>query len=354
MGGKGSKEKKHKPKDKAGAPTPAATGAPAVSSSTASNPAPVVPPAKHDEDFVIIGSKRESLESRYEVLEELGKGGFAIVRKARDRQTGDMVAIKFVDKKGVSCSPEDLQCLRREIDIMMKLSHPNVLRLIDVYETPGEVIMVMEIVTGGELFYKIVDRGSFSEADAVSIVKQLVQGVAYMHDQKIAHRDLKPENLLCAGDDKNIVIKIADFGLSKAFTAGDPLKTACGTPDYAAPEVLSSSGSYSDAVDLWAVGVITYVLLCGYPPFYANSIPELFEQIKNAQYDFPPEEWSSVSDPAKDFIKKLLVVNPASRLSAKQCIEHAWLQSAEALSGGGALNMQKMKDYTIKRKAQAI
>jgi calcium/calmodulin-dependent protein kinase I len=352
MGGNQSSTKAPKAAKK-GSDAPAASAAKAAPAPAPVAAAPAAPavPDDTDDEYVVPGSIRTPVADHYDVLEDLGKGGFAIVRKAKSKKTGELVAIKFVDKKTVSGNPEDLQCLRREIAIMTQLSHPNVLRLYEVFETPAEVIMVMELVTGGELFYKIVERGSFSEADASNIVHQLVLGVGYMHDQKIAHRDLKPENLLCGGEDRNIQIKIADFGLSKAFTAGDPLKTACGTPDYAAPEVLASTGEYSDAVDLWAVGVITYVLLCGYPPFYANSIPELFEQIKNAQFDFPPEEWSTVSEHAKDFIRKLLVTDPKARLSAKQAAEHPWLHAADARSGG-AINMQKMKDYATKRKQQ--
>ena len=156
---------------------------------------------------------------------------------------------------------------------------------------------------------------------------------------------------MCAGDDNNILIKIADFGLSKAFTVGDPLKTACGTPDYAAPEVLSGEGTYSDAVDMWAVGVITYVLLCGYPPFYAASLTELFEVIKKGRFDFPPDEWSQVSDEAKDFIRKLLVVNPATRMTGEQCVNHPWLKT-EIQRTNTIVNMKRLKEYNQSRKKQ--
>ena len=208
-------------------------------------------------------------------------------------------------------------------------------------------------VDGTELFQKIIERGSFSEMDAVKIIRQVVDGIAYVHEHGMAHRDLKPENLLCAtGDDGEILIKIADFGLSKAFSDGDPLKTACGTPDYAAPEVLTfDQTGYSDAVDLWSIGVITYVLLCGYPPFYADTVPELFEAIKRGTFSFPSAEWSTISANAKDFISKLIVVDPKARLTAQQARAHPWLADDSAATG--AINFSRFQQYATQRQQQA-
>jgi len=272
-------------------------------------------------------AEKNKIEDKYEIDtdKELGRGGFAVVRSAKNKETGEIVACKYIDKNNVK--PEELKCLTREIDIMRKINHPNVLRLYEVYEDEKYVIMVMELVDGGELFYKIVDRGSYNESDAAHIVKQLLEGVQYLHSQGVAHRDLKPENLLCSGDGDNMVIKIADFGLSKVFNAGDQLKTSCGTPDYAAPEVLKMEGEYGNEVDLWAVGVITYVLLCGYPPFYSEVQADLFDQIIKGEYTFPDEEWSTISSEAKDFIRKLLVVNPSERMTASQSLEHEWIKN---------------------------
>jgi len=183
----------------------------------------------------------------------------------------------------------------------------------------------MELVTGGELFFKIVDRGCYSEKDAANIVRQIVNGVKYLHSLGIAHRDLKPENLLCSGEGEEMQIKIADFGLSKIFAGGQQLLTSCGTPDYAAPEVLHGEHAYDKSVDLWSVGVITYVLLCGYPPFYASSQPALFDKIIKARYDFPAAEWDYISDTAKDFVRNLLLLNPQKRLTAEECLMHPFL-----------------------------
>lgn len=262
------------------------------------------------------------VEEFYDLQEELGKGGFSIVRKAINKSTGDAVAIKFIDKKMIG-NKEELELIQREIDIMKKVRHPNVLCLIERFETPERLALVMELVTGGELFYKIVDNGSYSERDARNIVRQLVQGVDYLHGMGIAHRDLKPENLLCTDGDPGVdmIIKIADFGLSKIFNDGSVLITSCGTPDYAAPEVLRMEGTYDNQVDCWSIGVITYVLLCGFPPFYGKTQNVLFDKILRADYDFPDPEWSYVSASAKDFIRKLLVIEPSQRYTAKQCLE---------------------------------
>jgi len=338
---------------------------PAAATTAAPAPAPITPaplsaaaPSSRiiqDTTSIIAQANRDPVTNFYDVGGEIGRGGFAVLRKATRKSDGTQVAIKFVDKKHVSGNPDDLQCLRREIDIMKRLDHPNVLKLYDVFETPEEVIMVMELVTGGELFYKIVEKGSFSELDATNIVRQLVTGVCYIHTQKVAHRDLKPENLLCAGDEQNILIKIADFGLSKVFTAGDPLKTQCGTPDYAAPEVLTSEGgAYSDAVDMWAIGVITYVVLCGYPPFYANTITDLFEVIKRGRYEFPPEEWSRISNEAKDFIRRLLIVNPAQRMTGEEALAHPWIKEGSSLERtASVMNLARLREYNVRRKKQA-
>jgi len=246
---------------------------------------------------------------------------------------------------------DDLVLLAREIDIMKKVNHKNVLSLIEIFETANQLALVMELVTGGELFFKIVARGSYSEKDAAGIVRQIVNGVQYLHKLEIAHRDLKPENLLCAGDDNDMIIKIADFGLSKIFAGGQVMETSCGTPDYAAPEVLTGT-TYDKSVDLWSIGVITYVLLCGYPPFYAQSQPGLFEKIINAEYNFPDPEWSYISDTAKDFIKNLLVLDPGKRLTAEQALKHPFLVLGNAPTKTLPNFEASMSRYTTERKKQ--
>jgi len=293
-----------------------------------------------------------AVEDKYELGQELGRGGFSIVREGRNKSTGEKVAVKFIEKKFVD--QEELKLLQREIDIMARVQHRNVLRLFEIFDTDQKLSLVMELVNGGELFYKIVDKGSYSEVEARDIVRQLVEGVDYLHNQGIAHRDLKPENLLCSETDTGVVIKIADFGLSKAFTNESALETSCGTPDYAAPEVLRMDGAYDKSVDLWSIGVITYVLLCGFPPFYGKSQAQLFEKILNADFDFPEPEWTQISSEAKDFINQLLVLDVKKRYNTKQCLDHPWLKAGNDGFGKTNINISNktfLNDYVAKRKA---
>jgi len=297
-----------------------------------------------------------TVEEKYDLGKELGRGGFSIVREAVNKVTKERVAVKFIEKKFVD--QEELKLLQREIDIMARVQHQNVLRLFEIFDTPTQLSLVMELVNGGELFYKIVDKGSYSEMEARDIVRQLVEGVDYLHQQKIAHRDLKPENLLCSElPDGKVVIKIADFGLSKAFTGESDLATSCGTPDYAAPEVLRMDGAYDKGVDLWSIGVITYVLLCGFPPFYGKSQAQLFEKILNADFEFPEPEWTHISAEAKDLINHLLVLDVKQRYTTKQCLEHPWLKvsvGAANAAAGANINIKGqtyITEYMDKRKA---
>jgi len=247
--------------------------------------------------------------------------------------------------------------LGREIEIMKKIDHANVLKLQEVYETEDVIALVMELVNGGELFYKIVEKGNYSEKDAVRIVRQMMKGVEYLHGQGIAHRDLKPENLLCQMDSRDdykpFRVVIADFGLSKNFDGGEALQTSCGTPDYVAPEVITAEGSYDKSVDMWSCGVITYVLLCGFSPFLSSDQTGLFEKIMKAEYDFPDPEWTHISDNAKDFIRKLLVKDRHTRYNAQQCLEHPWLSGGGDVGTEGTLATisEKMKTYNEQRKA---
>jgi len=294
------------------------------------------------------------VEELYRVGDEIGRGAFSVVKRAVQKKAGEEVAIKFIEKKFVD--KQDLMLLAREIDIMKKVDHANVLKLREVFETDNTIALVMELVTGGELFYKIVEKGNYSEKDAANIVAQMINGVEYLHGEGIAHRDLKPENLLCSGDGqdgyKPFRVVIADFGLSKIFDSGEALETSCGTPDYVAPEVITAEGSYDKSVDMWSCGVITYVLLCGFSPFLSSTQTGLFEKIIKCEYDFPDPEWTNISEEAKDFIRHLLVKDPNQRWTAKQCKDHPWLSgsfgSSKPLADG---NIQgKMSTYNQKRR----
>jgi len=292
---------------------------------------------KLDDDFIIF----EPLEDYYTLGDEIGKGGFSIVYQATKKKDGKEFAVKCIKKEMVE--GEDIKLLRREVQIMKKLDHPNILKLFEVYEDDKQFFLVMELVKGKELFDKIVERGMYSERDASNIIYQVVSAVEYLHENGIAHRDLKPENLLSAGEEEDEVVKIADFGFSKSFAGDDAekLMTSCGSPGYVAPEILTAE-SYDKSVDMWSVGVIIYILLSGYPPFYADSAPALFKKIMDVKYDFDDSVWDDISDSAKDLIRNLLVKEPSRRFSAKQCLEHPWVKGAAA-SKNPILKVKKFK-----------
>jgi len=312
---------------------------------TENNPSSINPTPSIDSS-----ARQKEVEEFYKVGEEIGRGAFSVVKRGVNKQSQEEVAIKFIEKKFVD--KQDLVLLAREIDIMKKVDHANVLKLKEVFETDETIALVMELVTGGELFYKIVEKGNYSEKDAANIVAQMIREVDYLHDQGIAHRDLKPENLLCSGENdpnyRPFRVVIADFGLSKVFDNGESLETSCGTPDYVAPEVITAEGSYDKSVDMWSCGVITYVLLCGFSPFLSSTQTGLFEKIIKVEYDFPDPEWTNISSEAKDFIRHLLVKDPNERWTAKQCKEHPWLSGA--FGSSAPLIGEKMTTYNQQRK----
>merc|ERR1712100_626742 len=264
---------------------------------------------------------------KYEVGEVLGRGAFSVVKKVTSKRSGRVYAVKIIDKKNVG---QDMNRLRIEIDILTKVKHPNIINLKEIMEDEDTLYIITELVTGGELFDKIVELGAYTEADAAKLVARMVSAIDYLHSMNIVHRDLKPENLLLKDSSNVSEVKLADFGLSKIVSEGvqkQLMQTACGTPGYVAPEVLTADG-YDKEVDLWSIGVITYILLCGFPPFYNEHLPVLFEAIMKADYDYPEDYWDEISDTAKNFIDRLLVVDPTKRMTAEQALEHEWLAGA--------------------------
>eukprot|EP01129_Flabellula_baltica_P002901 TRINITY_DN12784_c0_g1_i1.p1 TRINITY_DN12784_c0_g1~~TRINITY_DN12784_c0_g1_i1.p1 ORF type:complete len:406 (-),score=86.40 TRINITY_DN12784_c0_g1_i1:1061-2278(-) len=259
----------------------------------------------------------DDIFSRYKIGKEIGRGGFSVVKLGTKRSNGKDYAIKIIEKSEMD---EDIDVLRREIEIMKQLSHPYIISLEEVWETEDIMYLVMELVTGGELFDKIIEQKKYSERDSVVIIKQILEAIAYMHENGIAHRDLKPENILVtdSGD-----IKVTDFGLSKDYSL-ETLQTSCGTPDYVAPEVLKGV-SYDSAVDIWSIGVITYILLCGFPPFYGSNDQIIFDKILRCDYNFPSPDWDNISQDAKDFISALLVMDSSERPTALDCLEAPWI-----------------------------
>jgi len=222
----------------------------------------------------------------------------------------------------------------------------------EIIDTKNCLFIVTELVTGGELFDKIVELGQYSEKEAATLVMKMVSAIDYLHDINIVHRDLKPENLLLKDAANISEVKLADFGLSKIVGTKVMMQTACGTPGYVAPEVLNATG-YDKEVDMWSIGVITYILLCGFPPFYNDSLPELFEQIMKADYDFPDDYWKDVSEEAKDFIRRLLVVEPSKRMTGKEALKHPWLHGAFTSANKLPKFSQELNRYVAVRKQQS-
>ncbi|XP_052827482.1 calcium/calmodulin-dependent protein kinase type 1 [Octopus bimaculoides] len=255
------------------------------------------------------------------------RGAFSEVVLAEDKlEKGKFVAVKCIDRHGLRGKEESLE---NEIQVLRRLKHPNIVQLLDVFEDKQRVFLVMELVTGGELFDRIVEKGSYTERDASALIKQVLEGVDYMHERGVVHRDLKPENLLyySAADDSKIMI--SDFGLSKTEESGI-MATACGTPGYVAPEVLAQQ-PYGKEVDCWSIGVIAYILLCGYPPFYDEHDAELFRQILRAEYEFDSPYWDEISKSATDFIKNLMCKDATMRYTCKQALAHPWISGNTAL-----------------------
>jgi len=240
------------------------------------------------------------------------------------KETGEEFAIKCIEKHEVDTSRLDT-----EVEILTQVDHPHIISLKEVFDSPDTLYLVIELVSGGELFDKITEIGAYSEKTAAQLVYNICSAVHYLHERNIAHRDLKPTNLLLKSPDDLTNVKIADFGLSKIVGDNTMMQTACGTPIYVAPEVLSGE-AYEKEVDMWSIGVITYILLCGFPPFFddGSNMAQLFDQILNGEYDYPDEYWEDISDEAKDLIDNLLMVEPDERFTAKEAMEHPWLQGA--------------------------
>jgi len=269
-----------------------------------------------------MASNFKKLENDYQLLNPpLGQGSFSVVYEGVDK-SGNHFAIKSINKRHIK---KDL--LSREIQIMKKLNHENILKCKDVYESEEKIYLILELVKGGELYDYIVEK-EFNEDEARDVVLQLLSAIEYLHGNGIAHRDLKPENVLCidksTGEKRVLQIKVADFGLSKQFSADD-LKSRCGSPTYVAPEVIEST-TYNEAVDMWALGVITFVLLTGCFPFYeeSNDYVALYKKISQVDYCFPDDP--ETSKEAKDFIEHLLVKEVHQRFSPAQCRNHPWLK----------------------------
>ncbi|KAM7018668.1 calcium/calmodulin-dependent protein kinase (CaM kinase) II beta 1 isoform 22-T22 [Tautogolabrus adspersus] len=259
----------------------------------------------------------------YQLYEELGKGAFSVVRRCVKLCTGQEYAAKIINTKKLSA--RDHQKLEREARICRLLKHSNIVRLHDSISEEGFHYLLFDLVTGGELFEDIVAREYYSEADASHCIQQILEAVLHCHQMGVVHRDLKPENLLLASKCKNAAVKLADFGLAIEVQGDQQAWFGfAGTPGYLSPEVLRKE-AYGKPVDIWACGVILYILLVGYPPFWDEDQHKLYQQIKAGAYDFPSPEWDTVTPEAKNLINQMLTINPAKRITAQEALKHPWV-----------------------------
>ncbi|KAM3936788.1 calcium/calmodulin-dependent protein kinase type IV-like [Leptodactylus fuscus] len=307
-----------------------------------------MPTCKPEDMYWIEGSQRENgLEYFYALKQELGSGATSTVFRCEEKRTQKPYAAKIINKT------IDKKIVRTEIGVLIRLSHPNIIKLKEIFETPSEIILILELVTGGELFDRIVERGYYSEKDAASVIQQILEAVAYLHANGIVHRDLKPENLLYADRSPNSLLKIADFGLSKIRDDQIAMKTVCGTPGYCAPEILHGS-PYGPEVDMWSIGVIAYILLCGFEPFFdARGDQYMYSRILTCDFEFMSPWWDEISLNAKHLVKKLIVLDPKKRLTASQALHHPWVTGRAAKLSHMDCTQKKLQEFNAKRKLKA-
>uniref|UniRef100_A0A8C0L5E2 calcium/calmodulin-dependent protein kinase n=1 Tax=Canis lupus dingo TaxID=286419 RepID=A0A8C0L5E2_CANLU len=284
----------------------------------------------------------------YQLYEDIGKGAFSVVRRCVKLCTGHEYAAKIINTKKLSA--RDHQKLEREARICRLLKHSNIVRLHDSISEEGFHYLVFDLVTGGELFEDIVAREYYSEADASHCIQQILEAVLHCHQMGVVHRDLKPENLLLASKCKGAAVKLADFGLAIEVQGDQQAWFGfAGTPGYLSPEVLRKE-AYGKPVDIWACGVILYILLVGYPPFWDEDQHKLYQQIKAGAYDFPSPEWDTVTPEAKNLINQMLTINPAKRITAHEALKHPWQRSTVASMMHRQETVECLKKFNARRK----
>uniref|UniRef100_A0A1A8F5K6 Serine/threonine-protein kinase DCLK2 n=1 Tax=Nothobranchius korthausae TaxID=1143690 RepID=A0A1A8F5K6_9TELE len=299
---------------------------------------------QEDDDAEVNGNRSVSssiINDKYKVGKVIGDGNFAVVKECVERATGQEYALKIIDKARC-CGKEHL--IENEVTVLRRVRHPSIIQLIEVDETPTQLFLVMELVKGGDLFDAITSSTKYSEHDASAMVFNLAGAIKYLHRMNIVHRDIKPENLLvCEYPDGTKSLKLGDFGL--ATVVEGPLYTVCGTPTYVAPEIIAETG-YGLKVDIWAAGVIAYILLCGFPPFRSenNVQEELFDQILKGKLEFPSPDWDAISLPAKMLISQMLQVNVDARFTAEEVLSHPWVTDEAPADSSAVIDAEDHAD----------
>jgi calcium-dependent protein kinase len=293
----------------------------------------------------IIKILKEPITQNYSILSDLGTGTLGTVKKVLHKKLNEERAMKIIDKK---------YNVKNEIEILKKISHPNIISIYEIYEDSKNYNIITEYLEGGELFEMIATQINFSEVEAANIMKQLMSSLVYLHNKNIVHRDLKPENImLVTKKDKNFEIKLIDFSTAKHFDKNKKLTKFVGTSYYVAPEVLEEN--YDEKCDVWSCGVILYILLCGYPPFNGSTNHEIYNAIKKNNPSFPPEEWKDISKEAIDLIKQMLNKDLQKRFSAFKCLNHKWFKILETSKDQSVLESTKqMSINVIKKMAEFV
>ena len=293
----------------------------------------------------IISHKTSNISKEYIFGKTIGTGSFGQVRLAIHKATKQTRAVKIIQKSKV-----DTKVLFNEINVLSKLSHPNIMQIYEIFYDNTNIYIVSEYCKGGELFEIISTKGNFSEKDACVIMKQLMSAICYSHQNNIVHRDLKPENILMDNDSDDLTIKIIDWGCAQTIKTTKQSNQADGTAYYIAPEVLK--GEYNEKCDIWACGVIFYILLCGYPPFNGETDDEIYLEVLKGKFEFPEEDWSEVSDEAKALIKKMLTKDVNKRITALDSMQDPWFKKFEEkeqydknLAKSVLKNMKKFKKH---------
>ncbi|PWA30532.1 hypothetical protein CCH79_00015265 [Gambusia affinis] len=303
--------------------------------------------------------KQENVEDFYDIGEELGSGQFAVVRRCKEKSTGTAYAAKFVKKRHSRVSRRGVKReeIEREVDILQEIQHPNIVELHDVYENRTDVVLILELVSGGELFDFLAQKESLCEEEATQFIKQILDGVQYLHSKGIAHFDLKPENIMLL--DRSVPlprIKVIDFGLAHKIKPGADFKNIFGTPEFVAPEIVNYEQLGLEA-DMWSIGVITYILLSGISPFLGETKQETLGNISAVDYDFDEEFFSNTSELAKSFIRQLLEKDTRKRMTIQDALNHPWIKSwgqtekdgnvSEAEKKTEKLESKHLKEYSI-------
>lgn len=280
---------------------------------------------------------------------KVGVGAYGSVCKVKNTSSGKVRACKTMSKAQM----KTVERCKQEIAILQLMDHPNIVKLFETYEDSRCVYLIMELCVGGELFESIISSDHFGEKDAAVLMKQIIRGLYYMHQLHVCHRDLKPENFLFLqkGHVKDTTLKIIDFGLSCFFEEGQYLVTRAGTPYYIAPQVLI--GRYTQASDLWSIGVIMYVLLCGYTPFHGETDAAVLAKVQVGSYQFHPSDWRGISEDAKNLISRLLAIDPTVRATAADALNHVWIAKLAPNSTGNELSqtiVTNLKNFQLENK----